>query len=82
MKTTVFIRVVPQDRDRGYMLLVGYDPGLVQRTAVQITTLSAVTRASLDKVIETVRRDYNASEIRDTTDASITKKLKKLFGEV
>ena len=82
MKTAVFVRVVSQDRDRGYMLLVGYDPSLVQRTAIQITTLSAVTRASLDKVIETVRKDYNASEIRDITDAGIKKKLKKMFGEV
>ena len=81
MKTAVFVRVVSQDRDRGYMLLVGYDPSLVQRTAVQITTLSAVTRESLNKVIETVRKDYNASEIKDITDTGIKKKLMKLFGE-
>jgi hypothetical protein len=81
LKGIVYIRVVTQDRDRGYMLLVGYYPDIVQRTATQITTLSNPTREYLNKFIERARVDYNASEIRDVTAPGIKKQLAKLFGE-
>jgi hypothetical protein len=77
----VYVRVVTQDRDRGFMLLVGFDKGLVQRTASQVTTLSCVTRASLTKMIDAVKTNYNASAVENITAPAITKRLQKLFGE-
>jgi hypothetical protein len=82
ISSTLFIRVVPQDRQRGYMLLVGYDAKIVQSTAIQYITLTAVTRASLNAMIEKAKISYNASDIRDVTAPGIQKQLKKLFGEV
>jgi hypothetical protein len=79
--TTLYVRVVPQDRDRGYMLLVGYDSAVVQRTAVEYITLTNITRADLDRVIALMKKSYRATEVRDCTNPGIVKKLKVLFGE-
>jgi hypothetical protein len=81
LASTLYVRVVPQDKDRGYMLLAGYDSGVVQRTALQYTTLTAVTRDSLNAAIERLRRDNSAKEVKDCTAPAIQKKLAKLFGE-
>ena len=82
ISSTLFVRVVPQDRDRGYMLLIGYDAKIVQSTAIQYITLTNITRASLDAMIAKAKASYNASEIRDVTASGIAKKLKKMFDEV
>ena len=79
--STLFVRVVPQDRDRGYVLLAGYDAAVVQRTAIQSTTLSTPTRASLNAAIERLRLANSAAEVRDVTAPVIQKKLAKIFGE-
>jgi phosphoribosylaminoimidazole (AIR) synthetase len=63
------------------MLLAGYDSSVVQRTALQYTTLTAVTRASLNAAIERLRKDNSAKEVKDCTAPAIQKKLAKLFGE-
>lgn len=81
LKSPLYVRVVTQDRDRGFMLLVGYDSKIVQSTAIQICTLTAITRESLNSVLERVSKDYSASEIRDVTALGIKKRLAKLFGE-
>jgi hypothetical protein len=82
LASTLFVRVVPQDKDRGFMLLAGYDASVVQRTALCYTTLSDPTRVSLDAAIERIRINNSASEVRDVTAPAIQKKLAKLFGEV
>ena len=64
------------------MLLAGFDPRIVQSTCSQYTTLNAVTRESFDAAVERMRAIYSAKEVRDVTAPAITKKLKKLFGEV
>ena len=81
IQSTLFIRVVAQDKNRGYMLLIGYDSAVVQRTASQFITLNAVTRDGLNAVIEQVKINYRASDVRDVTAPGIVKQLKKLFGE-
>jgi len=81
LASTLFVRVVPQDKDRGYCLLAGYDASVVQRTAIQTMTLSAVTRASLNAAIERMKVANSAAEVRDVTAPAIQKKLAKLFGE-
>jgi|WetSurMetagenome_2_1015567.scaffolds.fasta_scaffold1059916_1 hypothetical protein len=81
LASTLFVRVVPQDKDRGYVLLAGYDASVVQRTAIQSTTLSVPTRESLNAAIARLKAGNNAAEVRDVTAPAIQKKLAKLFGE-
>jgi hypothetical protein len=81
LASTLFVRVVPADKDRGYVLLAGYEPNLVQRTALSYTTLNAVTRASLNAAIEGMRASHSAKEVKDVTAPNIVKKLAKMFGE-
>jgi hypothetical protein len=79
--STLFVRVVPQDKDRGYMLLAGFDSAVVQRTAAQYTTLSDPTRVSLDAAIKAMQTRFSAADVKDCTAPGIVKKLAKLFGE-
>src|SRR4249919_3656682 len=79
--STLYVSVVNQDKDRGFMLLAGYDSTVVQRTALQYTTLTAVTRDSLNAAIERLRKDNSAKDVKDCTAPAIQKKLAKLFGE-
>lgn len=79
--STLYVRVVPQDKDRGYMLLAGFEPAVIQRTAAQYTTLGDPSRESLNAAIERMRVRYSAAEVKDVTAPSIVKKLVKLFGE-
>jgi hypothetical protein len=78
---TLYVRIVPQDRDRGYMMLVGYDPRVVQSTAMQYYTLNLISRAVINATLERIRASYSASEIRDVTPTGLRKKLAKQFGE-
>ena len=80
--STLFVRVVPQDKDRGYMLLAGFDPKMVQSTCASYTTLNAVTRLSLDAAVERLRASYGAKDVKDATPDALKRKLAKLFGEV
>ena len=82
LANTLFVRVVNQDKDRGYMLLAGYDSGVVQRTCLSYTTLSAVTRAGLDAAIARMKANHSAAEVCDCTAPAIQKKLAKMFGEI
>ena len=79
--STMYIRIVPQDRDRGYMLLVAWVKPVIQKTATQITTLSVLTRASLDAAIDSATKSYKPASVVDVTPAGIHAQLRKLFGE-
>jgi len=81
LASTLFVRVVPADKERGYVLLAGYDATVVQRTALQYTTLNDPTRDSLNAAVERMRAGNNAADVRDVTAPNIVKKLAKLFGE-
>lgn len=81
LSSTIYIRVVPQDRDNGFMLLVGYDRAVVQRTAVQYSTISTMTRKYLDETIKRVQDQYSGAKLIDVTAPAITKRLLKIFGE-
>jgi len=81
LANTLFVRVVNQDKDRGYMLLAGYDSGVVQRTCLSYTTLNVVTRESLNKAIQRMKENHSAAEVKDCTAPNIQKKLAKMFGE-
>jgi hypothetical protein len=79
--STMYIRIVPQDRQRGYMLLVSWVKPVIQKTAVQITTLSVLTRTSLDAAIDSVTKSYKPGAVVDVTPIGIHSQLRKLFGE-
>ena len=81
LSSTIYIRVGPQDRDNGFMLLVGYDRAVVQRTAVQYSTISTMTRKYLDETIKRVQDQYSGAKLIDVTAPAITKRLLKIFGE-
>jgi len=81
ISSAIFVRIVPADRDRGFICLVGHDAQVVQRTAVQQLTISVPTRSAIDAVLERVRANYNASELRNVTAAGVQKRLEKLFNE-
>ena len=78
----LFARVVPQERDRGYMLLVSWEKPVVQRTCAQLITLGGVTRATLDAALEQAKNVHGAGEVEDVTPAGVQGTLKRLFGEV
>lgn len=78
----LFARVVPQERDRGYMLLVSWEKPVVQRTAAQLITLGGITRASLDAALEQAKAVHGAGEVEDVTPGGVQGSLKRLFGEV
>lgn len=78
---TLYVRVVPQDRDRGYMLLAGFDSKVVQATCAQYSTLGGVTRDSLNAAIYAMQQRFSASEVKDCTAPGVVRQLKKMFGE-
>ena len=77
----LFARVVPQERDRGYMLLVSWEKPIVQRTAAQLITLGGITRASLDDAIAKAKLVHGAGEVEDVTPPGVKGTLRRLFGE-
>ena len=78
---TLFVRVMPADKDRGYLLLAGYDGKIVQTSCAQYTTLSDISRPVLDAAIERMRAAFDAVEIKDVTAPALTRKLQKMFNE-
>ena len=75
----IFVRVVSADKGRGYIVLIGYDAKIVQRTAIQQMTLSVPTRANLDAIFARIKSNYNATELRDVTAPGIKQRLEKEF---
>jgi len=78
---TLYVRIMPADKDRGYILMAGYDGKLVQTSCATYTTLSVLTRESLTAAIERMRVSFDAVEIRDVTAPALLRKLQKMFGE-
>lgn len=77
--STLFVRVVPQERGRGWMLLVSWEKPVIQRTCMQLITLSAITQAKLDEIIARVKADYRVQDVQDVTPDSVKKQLAKDF---
>lgn len=81
ISSAIFVRIVSADKNRGFIILVGYDAKVVQRTAIQQVSLSIATKANLDAAFARIKTNYNASELRDVTADGIKKRLEKLFAE-
>lgn len=77
--STLYCRVVPQERGRGWMLLVSWEKPVVQRTCTQLITLSGVTQASLDATKARVQADYRVAKLDDVTPDNVVKQLQREF---
>jgi hypothetical protein len=78
---TLYIRVIEQDRNRGYWVLAGWDKPVVQRTCDAMSTLGHATQADLDRTIAKLQNDLSAGSVVDTTDAGLKKRFAKMFEE-
>lgn len=79
--STLYVRVVTGDKGRGYMLLAGYESNIVQKTCLHYTTLTAISRASLDFAIARMSANFTNSNVVDVTADGIKKRLAKEFNE-
>ncbi len=75
----LFIRVIPQNRNRGFMLVAGFDSAVNQTTMVRYVTLQGITQQVLDKGIKEITAMLGAKEVVDVTKDDVYKKLMKLF---
>jgi len=79
---TIYVRIVPADKDRGFVLLAGFDAKIVQSRCETYTTLSGeITRQMITDKIEKLKLEYKASVVKDVTATSLQRKLAKMFGE-
>jgi hypothetical protein len=79
---TLFYRIIPADRDRGYILLTAWSKPVVRISCYTNSSLSYPTRASLNALLASIKATSGAESLSDTTETGIVKKLAKLFGEV
>lgn len=75
----LFIRVIPQSRNRGFMLIAGFDAAVNQTTMVRYVTLQGITQQVLDKAQAEIVKMLGAKEVVDVTKGDVYKKLIKLF---
>ena len=75
----LFIRVIPQNRNRGFMLVAGFDAAVNQTTMVRYVTLQGITQQVLDKGIKEITAMLGAEEVVDVTKEDVYKKLMRLF---
>ncbi len=75
--STLYCRVVPQERGRGWMLLVSWEKPVVQRTCTQLITLGGVTQESLDALKVKLQADYKVIKLDDVTPESVMKTLQR-----
>ena len=77
---TIYSRIIPADKNRGYVFLLSWEKPVVQRTAVQVSSPSVPSRKSLDRLVAEAEQTFKANVV-DTTAPGMMKKLEKLFGE-
>lgn len=78
---TLFYRVIPADRDRGYVVLTAWAKPIVQASCYSNSSMTVPSRASLNRILEDIQSRSGADKLVDATDAGVIKKLAKLFGE-
>jgi hypothetical protein len=75
----VYYRIIPADRDRGFVMLASWIKPVVLRTSSYSHTISVVTQANIDRALEKVRYNLNAESYVDQTDPGIAKRLAKII---
>jgi hypothetical protein len=78
---TLYARVIPADRDRGFNILFSWEKPVIQRTCQQMSSISAITRKSLEISLSQALERYGVDQVIDVTDAGIKKRLEKMFQE-
>ena len=76
---TLFTRVIPQARNRGFMLIAGFDAALSQKTMVRYITLADITSMALHKAEQEIAKMLGAEKTEDVTKPDVAKKLNKIF---
>jgi hypothetical protein len=76
---TLFTRVIPQARNRGFMLVAGFDSDVNQKTMVRYITLADITSMALHKAEQEIAKMLGAKEVQDVTKDDIRKKLNRIF---
>lgn len=76
---TLFTRVIPQARNRGFMLIAGFEAALNQRSMVRYITLADVTSMALFEAERRIQEMLGAERVTDVTDASTRKRLNRIF---
>jgi hypothetical protein len=77
ISSSIYVRIVAADKNRGYIILVGYDAKIVQRTAIQQVSLSVLSKANIQTAFGRIKANYRASELRDVTADGIKKRIEK-----
>jgi hypothetical protein len=62
-------------------MLAGWSKPLVIRTTEVQSTLSGITRKSINDRIAYLQREFSADQIEDITDEGLKRKFVKMFGE-
>ena len=81
LKGTLYMRIIEADRDRGHVMLFSWIKPVVQRTASQVSSASAISRGGVTSMMATAQARFGPDRIVDVTDASMVKKLAVIFGE-
>ena len=76
---TLYARVIPADRDRGFNILFSWEKPVIQRTCQQMSSISAITRKSLEISLRQAQARYGVDQVVDVTEAAIKKRLEKMF---
>lgn len=76
---TLFTRVIPQARNRGFMLIAGFETALSQKTAVRWITLADITSMALHEAEQEIAKMLGAEKVEDITKGDIRKKLNRIF---
>lgn len=79
MNSPLYYRIVPADKDRGFVMLLSWDKPVVQRTSFQMSTLGVANEANIARVLKEVTSFYKVSGVVDLTDTSMLKRLAKLY---
>jgi hypothetical protein len=78
---TLFYRIIPADRDRGYILLTGWAKPIVYASCYTNSSMTVPSRVSLNASLAEIQNRSGAEILVDTTEPGIVKRLAKLFGE-
>ena len=76
---TIYYKLVPQHLDRGFDLLIGFDPNVIKHTAGRIISMGCVTPLSLNQALNKWIWYYSAKKLIDVTQATTKRKLPEIY---
>lgn len=76
---TLFARIVPQARNRGFMLVAGFDSSVNQKTMFRYITLTAVTHSAIGAAFDEIAQMTGALSVQDVTRPDVHKRIQRLL---